>query len=76
MNKIENRIKNIKREKNNYIILKNLSIIYKMDHPLKKPKVIRAKAPDAHLYTKPKKDRKITDKDLFVMTSKRDLKKK
>ncbi len=43
--------------------------------PLKKPKVIRAKAPDAHLYEKPKKDRKITDKDLFVMTSKRDLKK-
>ena len=46
---------------------------------LKKPKVIRAKAPDAHLYTKPKKDRKVTDKDLFVMTSnkntKRDFKK-
>lgn len=43
---------------------------------LKKPKVIRAKAPDSHLYETPKKDRKVTDKDLFVMTSKRDLKKK
>jgi len=41
---------------------------------LKKPKVIRAPAPDARLYEKPKKDRKVTDKDLFVMTSKRDLK--
>lgn len=47
--------------------------------PLKKPKVIRAPAPDAHLYAKPKKDRKVRDADLFVMTSnkniKRDLKK-
>ena len=42
--------------------------------PLKKAKVIRAKAPDAHLYAKPKKDRKVRDADLFVMTSKRDLK--
>jgi hypothetical protein len=50
-----------------------------MDNPLKKPKVIRAPAPDAHLYAKPKKDRKVRDADLFVMTSnkntKRDLKK-
>jgi hypothetical protein len=46
-----------------------------MDNPLKKPKVIRAPAPDAHLYEKPKKDRKVKDSDLFVMTSKRDLKK-
>ena len=43
--------------------------------PLKKPKVIRAPAPDAHLYEKPKKDKKLTDKDLFVMTNKRDSKK-
>ena len=35
---------------------------------LKKPKVIRAPAPDAALYEKPKKDRKVTDKDLFVMS--------
>ena len=34
---------------------------------LKKPKVIRASAPDADLYEKPKKDKKVTDKDLFVM---------
>jgi hypothetical protein len=41
----------------------------------KKVKVIKAPCPDAHLYEKPKKDRKITDKDLFVMNKKRDLKK-
>jgi hypothetical protein len=42
---------------------------------LKKVKVIRAPAPDAHLYAKPKKDRKVRDADLFVMTNKRDSKK-
>jgi hypothetical protein len=41
----------------------------------KKPKVVRATCPDAHLYEKPKKDKKITDKDLFVMTMKRENKK-
>ena len=40
---------------------------------LKKPKVIRAPAPDAHLYQKPKKDKKVTDKDLFVLPSKKGL---
>ena len=34
---------------------------------LKKPKVIRAPSADADLYDKPKKDKKVTDKDLFVM---------
>lgn len=43
---------------------------------LKKTKVIKAPAPDAHLYEKSKKDKKITDKDLFVMTSKRENKNK
>lgn len=43
---------------------------------LKKPKVIRAAAPDADLYEKPKKDRKVTDKDLFVMKGKEKKKNK
>lgn len=43
---------------------------------LKKPKVIKAPAPDAHLYEKKKKDRKVTDKDLFVMIPKRENKNK
>jgi len=47
-----------------------------MDNTLKKPKVIKAPAPDAHLYTKPKKDKKIRDVDLFVMTPKRENKNK
>jgi hypothetical protein len=42
----------------------------------KKPKVIKAPAPEAHLYEKPKKDRKVTDKDLFIMTMKRENKNK
>ena len=41
----------------------------------KKPKVIKAPAPEAHLYEKPKKDRKVQDKDLFVMNKKREIKK-
>lgn len=44
--------------------------------PLKKPKIVKAPAPDAHLYEKPKKDRKVTDKDLFVMNKKRETTKK
>jgi len=47
------------------MVKSKISRKYKMD--LKKPKVIRAPAPDAALYEKPKKDRKVTDKDLFVM---------
>lgn len=43
---------------------------------LKKPKTVKAPAPDAHLYVKPKKDRKITDKDLFIMDKKRETTKK
>ena len=35
---------------------------------LKKPKVIKGPSAEAYLYEKPKKDKKITDKDLFVMT--------
>lgn len=42
---------------------------------LKKPKIVKARGPDAHLYEKPKKDKKVTDKDLFVMTMKRENKK-
>jgi hypothetical protein len=34
---------------------------------LKKPKVIKGPSAEAYLYEKPKKDRKVTDKDLFVM---------
>ena len=34
---------------------------------LKKPKVIRAPSAEAYLYEKDKKERKVTDKDLFVM---------
>ena len=43
---------------------------------LKKPKMIKAPAPEAHLYEKPKSERKVTDKDLFVMKSKSKTKKK
>ena len=43
---------------------------------LKKPKVIRAPSADAYLYTTPKKERKVTDKDLFVMKGKEMKKKK
>lgn len=35
----------------------------------KKPKVVRATAPEAYLYTPPKKDKKVTDKDLFILPS-------
>ena len=34
---------------------------------LKKPKVIKGKSAEAYLYTPDKKERKVTDKDLFVM---------
>ena len=34
---------------------------------LNKPKVIRGPSAEAYLYEKPKKERKVTDKDLFVM---------
>jgi hypothetical protein len=46
-------------------------------HKLKqqKNKVI-GKTPDAYLYTEEKKDKKPTDKDLFIMTKTRDVKKK
>lgn len=43
---------------------------------LKKPKVIRASAPDADLYEKPKKDKKIQDKDLFIMAKDKKTKNK
>ena len=33
----------------------------------KKPKVIRAPSADAYLYEKDKKEKKVTDKDLFVI---------
>ena len=37
---------------------------------LKKPKIIKAPTPEAYLYEKPKSERKVRDKDLFVMTPK------
>tara|TARA_R110000868_G_C10739286_1_gene752251 strand:+ start:605 stop:751 length:147 start_codon:yes stop_codon:yes gene_type:complete len=43
---------------------------------MKKPKVIRAPGPDADLYDTPKKERKVTDKDLFVLPLKKQQKKK
>ena len=42
---------------------------------MKKSKIVKGRAPDAYLYEKEKKDRKPTDKDLFVMTKPRDKKK-
>ena len=33
----------------------------------KNPTTIKGKAPEAHLYEPEKKDKKVTDKDLFVM---------
>ena len=36
----------------------------------KKPNQIKAPTPEAYLYETPKKDRKVTDKDLFVMPGK------
>ena len=36
----------------------------------KKPNQIKAPTPEAYLYETPKKDRKVRDKDLFVMPSK------
>ena len=34
---------------------------------LSKPKVVRGPSAEAYLYTPDKKERKVTDKDLFVM---------
>jgi hypothetical protein len=39
----------------------------------KNPQVVRGKAPDAYLYEPEKKDKKVQDKDLFIM-SKREKK--
>lgn len=41
---------------------------------LKKKGTVKAKAPESYLYEKTKKEKKVTDKDLFVM-SKRENKK-
>jgi hypothetical protein len=43
---------------------------------LKKPKVIKGKSAEAYLYTPPKKERKVQDKDLFVMTKENKTKNK
>ena len=40
---------------------------------LKKPQTVTGKAPEAYLYETAKKDKKVTDKDMFLM---RDKKKK
>ena len=40
----------------------------------KSPSIVRGKAPDAHLYAPDKKDKKVTDKDLFIMSAKREKK--
>ena len=42
---------------------------------LRKKETVRAKAPDAHLYQPPKSEKKVTDKDLFILKT-RDLNKK
>lgn len=39
------------------------------------PTIVRGKAPEAYLYAPDKKDKKVTDKDLFIMNAKRDDKK-
>ena len=38
-------------------------------YQFKQPTTIKAKAPEAYLYAPEKKDKKVTDKDLFIMTS-------
>jgi hypothetical protein len=43
---------------------------------LKKKTVITGKTPEHYLYETPKKDRKVTDKDLFILPSKKLTKKK
>jgi hypothetical protein len=43
---------------------------------LKKPKVIKGKSAEAYLYEPDKKERKVTDKDLFVMTKEKKKKNK
>ena len=57
-------------DKNNLI-----SLFYKMES-LNKPKVIRGPSAEAYLYEKPKKERKVTDKDLFVMAKDKKTKNK
>ena len=42
----------------------------------RKKNQIKAPAPEAYLYETPKKDKKVTDKDLFVMPSKSKIKTK
>jgi len=42
---------------------------------LRKKETVKAKAPDAHLYQPPKSEKKVTDKDLFILKT-RDLNKK
>jgi len=44
--------------------------------PLKKQITLKASAPDAYLHEPDKKDKKVTDKDLFVMNKKREMNKK
>jgi hypothetical protein len=44
--------------------------------PLKKQITLKASAPDAYLYEPEKKDKKVTDADLFVMSVKKREKKK
>ena len=43
---------------------------------MKKPKVIKGKSAEAYLYTPDKKERKVTDKELFVMTKEKKTKNK
>jgi hypothetical protein len=44
--------------------------------PINKKALTKAVGPEAYLYEKEKKDKKVTDKDLFVMTMKRETSKK
>tara|TARA_R110000868_G_scaffold254073_1_gene510718 strand:- start:398 stop:541 length:144 start_codon:yes stop_codon:yes gene_type:complete len=43
---------------------------------LKKKANVKGKAPESYLYEKTKKEKKVTDKDLFVMSLKRENKNK
>ena len=62
-----NRKKNRRSKKANENEIRSLVNI--MDK-LKKKGTVKAKAPDAYLYEPPKSEKKITDKDLFVLKSK------
>lgn len=44
--------------------------------PVNKKATVKATNPEAYLYEKAKKDKKVTDTDLFIMNKKREKEKK